>query len=501
MKTTRNAIAVGIVTVLMAVGLYFALRFVSETSETEGEYKVWAMFPDASGLVEKSQIRIAGIPVGHIEQIQLEEYSMTVDVGDGGATARENRVGARVDMIIDGDVVLYRNAKALRSASGLLGNQFLVLVPGDATEPKLKDGDQIEQVGDAGLMGNIDRITTDIREVTRNMRSVFGSQRGEQQMAEMLQNLKEITASMNEILKANAENVNRTIENIDGIAAEARPGVREIIKDIKAITTEMRHFVEVNTGKAGSAVNDADSAIREIRSAVSKLDRTLDNLADVTDGVREGEGTVGRLLRDDKLIDDVEEVVEEASGFIKGITGLKTIVGLSGEYNFYRNTMKTGLQLRLQPREDKYYMVEAVYDPRGSTIKREEIRESTNPEDPAQYKEVRYITKDSLLFSFMFARRLWFATFRFGIKESSGGLGFDVHLFGDRVELSTDLYRFGSDVYPRLKELVAIEFLKNMYIIGGVNDILNDSRDYFIGAMLRFDDQDLKTILPFTPTP
>ena len=33
---------------------------------------------------------------------------------------------------------------------------------------------------------------------------------------------------------------------------------------------------------------------------------------------------------------------------------------------------------------------------------------------------------------------------------------------------------------------------------GGVDDILNnDRRDYFVGLQLRFNDQDLKTILPF----
>jgi phospholipid/cholesterol/gamma-HCH transport system substrate-binding protein len=37
--------------------------------------------------------------------------------------------------------------------------------------------------------------------------------------------------------------------------------------------------------------------------------------------------------------------------------------------------------------------------------------------------------------------------------------------------------------------------------MGGVDDILNgDRRDYFIGLSLRFNDRDLKTILPFAPS-
>ncbi|MCP4602172.1 MAG: MCE family protein [Proteobacteria bacterium] len=500
MKTARNAITVGFVTVVMATGLYFSLKFVSESSETEGEYRVWAIFPDASGLVKKSEISVAGIAVGYIESITLDEYTSETVIPDAGIK-KEIRVGARVNFVIHGDVALYENAVAMRSASGLLGTQFVAILPGDSKHRRLSEGDQIKNTGDAGLLGHLDEITEDISQVTSNMRNVFGSEEGGRNMGEVLANLRDISKSINELVQKNTENVNRALENIGGIASDARPNFREILTDIKQITSEVRVFVEQSSGQAGTTISEASEAMKEIRSAVSKLDHTLENLAEVTDGVKNGEGTVGRLLKDDKLIDDVEEVVESAGGFIKGLTDLKTIVGLSSEFNFYDNTMKTALQLRLQPREDKYYLIELLYDPRGTTSRTERVVESTNPNEPPQYREVEYKTQESLLFSFMFARRLHFATFRFGIKESSGGLGLDLHLLKDRIEFSTDLYRFGEDVYPRLKELVAIEFLRHLYIIGGVNDVINDSRDYFVGLMLRFNDEDLKTMLPFAPTP
>ncbi|MDJ0763252.1 MAG: MlaD family protein [Myxococcota bacterium] len=502
MRATRNAIAVGFVTVVMAFGLYYAIRFVADAASTEGEYRLFAIFPDASGLVEKSRIEIAGIPVGRIDSIRLHEYKVEVDpTADAGMGAQEIRVGARVDFIINGDVAIYENGRALRSASGLLGNQFVVIAPGDMRFDRLTDGEEIKNVGDAGLLGNLDEITADISEVTRNMRNVFGTSEGERSMGEVLANLRDISASMKELLKKNAESVHRAMKNIDGITADARPNIREILEDIRKITAEVRVFIETSSGKAGTMVSTADETVKDIREAVTKLDRTLDNLAEVTDGLKRGEGTAGRLLKDEKLIDDVEEVVDGAGEFVKGLTDLKTIVGLSGEFNFYDNSMKTALQLRLQPREDKYYLIEAIYDPRGATSYMEKTIESTNPNEPAQYREVIRMRKDALLFSFMFARRLRFATFRFGIKESSGGLGLDFHLLRDRIEFTTDLYRFGEDVYPRLKELVAIEFLKHLYVIGGVNDVLNDNRDYFIGMMLRFNDEDLKTMLPFAPSP
>jgi phospholipid/cholesterol/gamma-HCH transport system substrate-binding protein len=45
-------------------------------------------------------------------------------------------------------------------------------------------------------------------------------------------------------------------------------------------------------------------------------------------------------------------------------------------------------------------------------------------------------------------------------------------------------------------------FVKRLWILGGIDDILSyDRRDYFVGLNLRFNDEDLKSILPFAPGP
>ena len=500
MKTTRNAIAVGILTVAILTGLYLAIEFVSDSVGKSGQYRVWAVFPDAAGLHEKSHVRIAGLKVGYIEEISLTSFTAEVVDEATGKKVKKERVGAKVVFLMDNEVPLYENAEALKAADSLLGDQIVVLHPGDVTEPRLKDGDKIKHTGEAGLMGNIDKISTDIQTVTENLKNVFGSEEGGRQMAEVLANLRDVSASINELIKANQQNVNRTMKNIDGIAADARPDVRDIMLDLKEITREIKEFIHDNTASAGDAVDEVNGTVKDIRKTVATLDKTVRNLNDVIDGVNRGEGTVGRLLKDDKLIDDVESTVEEVGDFVGGITKLRTIVGISSEYNALSRGFRSGLSLRLQPREDKYYLIEAAYDPRGDTTHTTTVVESTNPNDPALYRETRHVTRDTLLFSLMFARRIYFATFRFGIKDNSGGLGVDIHFFRDRFELSTDVYRFNDDVYPRLRSMLAFEVVRQLYIMGGVSDALNDNRDFFVGLMLRFDDNDLKTILPFMPS-
>jgi phospholipid/cholesterol/gamma-HCH transport system substrate-binding protein len=64
-----------------------------------------------------------------------------------------------------------------------------------------------------------------------------------------------------------------------------------------------------------------------------------------------------------------------------------------------------------------------------------------------------------------------------------------------------DLFGFGEVVLPRWRMALGYEFIPRLWLLGGVDDILsNDRRDYFVGLQLRFNDEDLKTILPFAPS-
>jgi phospholipid/cholesterol/gamma-HCH transport system substrate-binding protein len=226
----------------------------------------------------------------------------------------------------------------------------------------------------------------------------------------------------------------------------------------------------------------------------------LSHLDKVTERLENGEGTLGRLSKDEKLIDEVEGVTQTVGEFVGGLSRLQTIVTLRTDYQYLSSSVKSYLQLRLQPREDKYYLFEVVYDPRGATTQQQISVETTNPNQPPVYFERRTVTTNSARFSIQFAQRFGPFTGRFGIKESTGGGGLDLNLFDDRFELQQDLYGFGEVVLPRYRLSLGYEFVKRLWLLGGADDILSSARrDYFVGLQLRFNDEDLKGILPFMP--
>lgn len=486
MRDQLKAARVGALVVAALIAAFLVYRAVDESSSHSDGYAVCARFEDAQGLITKSRVTIAGITVGRIESIRLE-----------GARAR-------VDMTIDGDVPLYQDASIRRISSSLLGEYLLAIQPGTQTAPRIEDGECIQVVeetpGMGDIMTDVGAIASSVRSVAAQLERSFGTDEAGQQMASALRNLSEALEAVNRTIQANELVVDRTLQNIEGITSDARPRLEEILRNIAAVTAEIRDVLEANQADIDQGVGEVDDTIASIHRASEQLELVLADVGEITERTAAGEGTLGRLTTDEHLIDEVESSVDSISDLIGTIGRLRTIMELRSEYNFLANTFKNYFSIRLQPREGRYYLLQLIDDPRGRTTQRTvQVRRSPPADgEPEFYEETRVETTEQLVFTLMLAQRVYFATFRFGILESSGGLGLDLHFFDDRLEINADIFQFGYSQFPRVRVRVAFELVESLYILGGVDDFLNERTvDIFLGAMLRFDDIELAGLFPF----
>jgi phospholipid/cholesterol/gamma-HCH transport system substrate-binding protein len=391
-------------------------------------------------------------------------------------------------------------------STSLLGEYFLSLSPGTEGKRELKDGDRIGVVVEATtpdqIMRQVDSISKDVKKVTEALAASVGTDQGRENIKDILTNLAQVTEALNQTVRENRESVRNILLNTERITAEGRPEISAILENVKATTADIRELVGKTQGADQTKPGEVREIVEKVNRASSSLESALKNIDTVSGRVERGEGTLGRLTKDDKLIDEVQGVAEGVGDFLGGVSRLQTILVLRTDYQFLSSTVKSYLELRLQPREDKYYLIEVVNDPRGLTHYEQVDVDSSNPNEPNHYREIRTVTTNALRFSLQFAQRFGPFTGRFGIKESTGGLGLDTLLFEDRFELRQDLYGFGEVVLPRWRVSLGYEFVHRLWLLGGVDNILSKGeRDYFVGAQLKFNDEDLKTILPFAPKP
>src|SRR5713101_9904211 len=128
MKRSVLDIAVGVFVILGILALgWLSIRLGKVELWGSGNYVVTADFPSAGGLKTGSSIEIAGVQVGRVTAIRLDNYQ------------------ARVVMAIENGVKLTEDSIASIKTKGLIGEKFINLSPG-GSDRIIKPGGKITEV-------------------------------------------------------------------------------------------------------------------------------------------------------------------------------------------------------------------------------------------------------------------------------------------------------------------------------------------------------------------
>jgi len=532
MLKLRTPFLVGLLVIIGAAAFLFTFGSLDQGVDMEESHMIDAVFDDATGLVLNSRVMLSGIPVGVISEIKLD--------GDDPSKAR-------VTMAITGDVALFQGLKseetgewvhaatATRLQASLLGDYYVGVTPGIAGERILSGGQIYSTVSEAGLgavinqledsskdiFPKLDKIVTDISAITGSLRQNFGDEEGTEAIRKIRDNVlhtteevaglsTEVRTFVNDRVIQQGDQVERIIKNIEAMTAtlkntstKASDKVDNILTNVDDMTADLKGFVSDQTSeesatKAGTVAH----TLHGVDRSVEHLEGTLENTESITSRIDSGEGTIGRLVTDDTLIDSVEQVVDDIKDITGGISRLELQVELRSEFLFNQSNLKNYVNFKLMPKPDKFYFFQIVSDPGGSVSKTRRTTTTNDPTKPPVLVEEIVTREDSVKFTAQFGKRWHFVTFRYGIMESSGGIGIDIDLLEDSLRFKFDAFDFGKDTWPRLRILAAYEFVRHLYVAAGVDNVLNEnSRDFFVGLGVNFNDDDLKALLPFLPSP
>ena len=529
MPSFWTPVRVGLVVAAAAVAFALALYFIGANVGGEKSYRVFAMFDDATGLGVRSRVQIAGIPVGQVDRIELDQQ-----------TSR-----AKVWLKIRSQYVLHRNATIAKRSESILGDFLLDLSPGSPDQPPLKDGDEIQNVlrqpGMNEIFQSLQKITGDIQDVTSNIRKVLGTAEGEDNLRTIVGNLRKITTGIESVIDNSQERIEDILTNVQSftgnlrrVGAGGEDDMLAILKNTREATAEARDILKTIGNVVGSQdQGELKQSVGSIRSSMEKLDKTLANAQQISDKINKGEGTIGHLVNDDKLAKNLEKAsgslndlfgglqqlkieLQERSEFLIGQPSPSRSGGALANYS-YNPWTKNYFSIRIIPKPDKWYGAELIDDPRGLTRLVQIENRFPDPLTSNTYypaKVSRITTERQLKFSVYLAKRYGAISGRFGILENTGGFGIKVHLFNDSLTLAADAFEFANPLkdHPRIKLYADYRFLDHILITAGADDVVNtpitddvdktriiSGRDFFVGAGFYFTDEDIKLLLSAIP--
>ncbi len=514
----RSESKVGLVVIaFIAMVVFFSFKIGGDKLPWQKEkgYTIDVLFETIAGLESKSVVRYAGVEVGTVESIRLENGL------------------AKVTIKLKPDIVIHQDAILEVGSMGLMGEKYVLVRGGTPGSPVLKPGDTIKgrtPVSMDQLINAVNNIGDDIKKITYSIREAIGVDQGMNRVESIVKNLDSLTGTLSKTADANDEDIARIIHSFSIISADLKnviaanqtkiqgtmDGLHEVVsvlaetmpsiaRDLQVVMADLKQTLDANQG-------NADTIMTNIASASNDLDQTMKKLKSTMGKIDSGQGTIGKLVNDDELhanlnqtVKDIDKTAVELRKLFGNVSDYKLFVGYHGEYLSRADDSKGYFSVRLQPRPDKFYLFELVSAPDGQYFE-DRYSYTFDSEIPGYPKNIEFTRrrweKNKITYSIQFGKTIRNFTFRGGLIESTAGFGMDYSLFRKKLILSFEGWDFGRETDPHFKIGGRVNFTDNFFITGGWDDFLleSDKQDnFYFGAGLRFADEDLKLLLGFFP--
>jgi phospholipid/cholesterol/gamma-HCH transport system substrate-binding protein len=388
--------------------------------------------------------------------------------------------------------------------SGLLGDSYLAISTGSPDLPLLKSGDNIVNAipaADINMLANqMTSAASYISELTKDLRDAFGEpERASLKLS--IQNIEVLTKNLKQISTENRDPLRKLIAQLEDFTETLSSKGPGILDDIGNAAKQFNEQGPELVANLNDAANELKQIIGENRVALKdsmENIRTISKSTSIIAGKLErGEGTLGKLLTEDKLYNSLDKVTTEAAKSLDVVGRLRTFMDFHAEYNTQESDWKGYFDLTLKPREDKYYILGVVSDPRGSV---ETTKTTTNGVTVNEDK----ITSD-IEFTAQFVKRFEDLALRIGLIENTFGFGADLFFNDDYGRVKVDLWDFSHDEadadQAHIKVGVDYRVFDYIFVSGGIDNLLNSNRrGIYIGGGLKFEDEDFKYLFGSGPS-
>ncbi len=320
-------VKVGIL-ILVSLGILAAFVLVMGGLSFEKTYTVYVDFDNPGGLQSGAPVRVAGVKCGKVSELQF--LGGKVDP----KTNRRTLVRAKVSLEQRVKESIHEDADFYVTTQGVLGEQFLAIDPGSPQKPVLAENTIVKGIDPPrldlflakayelldttinGIRNNrelISDIATNTAGLLKGLNTVLSDNR--ERIDRIVQNLEALTVEANTLTAHARTNyvdnpkIARTIDNIDKLTTELQRDSGPMIKDAREAVANLNRATKVIGGEEEQA--KLKKAIDDVAQLAARANATAADAQSIVSHIKKGNGTVGALVMDEAVYDDVQEMVRD----------------------------------------------------------------------------------------------------------------------------------------------------------------------------------------------
>lgn len=322
MKKQRIALEakVGLFVLLgLVILFYMSFRIGEMGTKMKGGYEVSTLFDSAVGLDVGADVDIAGVKVGKVTLVGLKGKK------------------ARVVMTIKKDVKLGKNASALIRTHGLMGDKFVSIKPGDTSKGIIPPGGEIPKTTSGvdfdQLMSNLGDVAKDLKSVLGTFQKGFGGEKGAKSVRNILTNFEQFSKNLNKLLSDNSDRITKIVKNFEVFSGKLEKIDKKANTLLDNLVTVSQNLKE-GKGTLGKLIV-SDEIYKQLKGAVG-------NLQALSDKINSSKGTLGKLINDPTLYNEAQKAIHNIKVISAKINeGKGTLGKLVNDKKLYTEAEKT----------------------------------------------------------------------------------------------------------------------------------------------------------------
>ena len=321
-------VKVGIL-IIVALALLGGFVIVMGGLSFEPTYTVNVDFDNPGGLQAGAPVKIASVKVGKVSEIQFRGGELNEKTGEPVAAIR---VVAEVEKRYQH--AIHDNSRWYVTTQGVLGELFLAVEPGSHDRPTLQDGAVVQGISpprlDLLLSESYELLHRAYQGITKNEKKIGETFDGlhatlkgtgtffnnnQKKLDNIVTNVETITVETNDTVKAAraryVENpqVNRIFNNVERSTATLNKNLDPLMKDGRKTLTDARKLTSALA--SDKQLKRYDKITSDVSATTGRARLAAADAQALVAHVKRGKGTVGALMMDEAIYDDLQEMLRD----------------------------------------------------------------------------------------------------------------------------------------------------------------------------------------------
>jgi phospholipid/cholesterol/gamma-HCH transport system substrate-binding protein len=267
-KGSNQTLWVGVFLILAILAGLAALFILTDAALFRGRYIVTTHVPNAGGIRRGDPVQMLGVNIGRVQRFKIDQ------------------TGVAIRLELEGEYDVPADSHVLLKSSGLLGGMVADIVPGESKQ-RVGNGETLPGQSEEAMMDTANRVAIQVEAVLGRAQRLL-SDPNIDSIGKTTRNLEASSGQMHKLL------------------ADVNVAVNDQRRELKNLTVSLQRsaegFEKVATGpEVERTLKQIDAATARMDTVMASLERTSTAVETVMGRLDRGEGTLGKLMRDEEL--------------------------------------------------------------------------------------------------------------------------------------------------------------------------------------------------------